>query len=211
MLFKDTPTQFVPRLAVVLPAPKDRLETTVNLLTKYNNQDHFAYERGDTWHLGLDSHASLSVDPKGETAFIDRHGKKEVFRVNGSWTDVIRNFVSEHSEQHDGKMFGQVGFNYGAHVRGQFYTPGKWPILNIMVPITEITLEPEQIIIQGYNEQQLSEVCKFLKSTLTTSFPARNPRPVNTQRHEEEYKTLVSSALSEIGAAAYTNVIVSRP
>ena len=38
---------------MVLPASKDRFESTVSLLTRYNSRDHFAYERGDTWHLGL--------------------------------------------------------------------------------------------------------------------------------------------------------------
>jgi salicylate synthetase len=49
-----------------------------------------------------------------------------------------------------------------------------------------------------------------LKSAFTTTFPAKNTRPVNTQRHEEEYKILVSSTISEIGAGEYTKVIVSR-
>jgi anthranilate/para-aminobenzoate synthase component I len=58
--------------------------------------------------------------------------------------------------------------------------------------------------------KRLSEVCKSLKSTFTTIFPAKNTGPVNTQRHEEEYKILVSSTLSEIRAREYTKVIVSQ-
>jgi len=119
------------RLSMVLPASKDSLETTVSLLTKYKQLDHFGYERKGVWHIGLGNRSSLRVDPKAETALITGHGQPRTVLVPGSLTDFTREYVTQQSQKYDGRMFGQVGFNYGAHVRGQRYTPGRWPILSI--------------------------------------------------------------------------------
>jgi hypothetical protein len=120
-----------PRLLMALPACKDSLETTVILLTKFKNSDHSGYERKGVWHIGIGSRSSLRVDPKGETAVITGQGKSRNVVIPGSLTDFTRDYVTQQSQQYDGKIFGQVGFNYGAHVRGQSYTPGRWPILSI--------------------------------------------------------------------------------
>jgi salicylate synthetase len=249
---KGTPSP-VPRLVVVLPASTDGLETTVVLLKKYKSLDHYAYERKDVWHIGLGSRCSLRVDPTGKKACISGHGKERNCHIPGFLTDFVRNFVKEQSEQYEGRMFGQVGFNYGAHVRGQSYTPGRWPILSIskqsnfclsypellflwarsmsqssnshlvslyyemvcyslglVIPELEITVRPEGIILQGYDEELLTEVCDFLRGTSASSIQIRDTQPVNTQSNEVEYKGLVSKALKEIRAGKYSKVIASR-
>lgn len=207
--FEDASPQLL-RVAVVLPACKDRLETTVSLLNKYKRLEYFAYERKNVWHVGLGSRTSLRVDPKGETALIYGQGKERHCLIPGSLTDFAKNFVAEQSQQHEGKMFGQVGFNYGAHVRRQPYTPGRWPMLTIMVSELEITLSPENITLQGYDEQLVTEVSDFLKVQSPLNFLARIPQPVSTQQNEEEYKILVSKALKEIKAGKYNKIIASR-
>jgi salicylate synthetase len=128
---KDT-AKLVPRLVTVLPGCKDRLESTVSLLTKYKNLDHFAYERQDVWHIGLGSRSSLQVDPRGKIALMTGQGRQEECPIIGSLTDFVRDFIEDQSLRHEGKIFGQVGFNYGAHARDQSYIPGRWPILSIM-------------------------------------------------------------------------------
>jgi salicylate synthetase len=120
----NTSIQLVPRKTV---ENHDHLEAVVSLLTKYNNRDYFAYERGDVWHVGLGSYASLRINPSGEVALIKRQDKEEVIPITGSLDDVARNFASEFEQ--NVKMFGHVGFNYGAHVRGQSYLPGRWDLL----------------------------------------------------------------------------------
>jgi salicylate synthetase len=108
-------------------------------------------------------------------------------------------------------MFGHVGFNYGAHVRDQSYTPGRWPILSIMVPELDITVRPKNITVQGYDQQQLNEVCELLENTSTADFRVKDPQPVNTQDvNEKEYKMLVSKALAEIRDGKYTKILSSR-
>jgi salicylate synthetase len=80
-----------------------------------------------------------------------------------------------------------------------------------VVPELEITLRPEGITVQGYNEELLTEVCDFLSGTWASSIQVREPQPVNTQCNEEEYKVLVSEALKEIKAGKYSKIILSRP
>lgn len=154
---KDT-AKLVPRLVTVLPRCNDRLESTVSLLTKYKNLDDFAYERKDVWHIGLGSRSSLQVDPRGKTALKTGQGRQEECSIVGSLTDFVRDFTEDQSQRHEGKIFGQVGFSYGAHVREQSYTPGRWPMLSIMVPELEITLRPEGVTIQGYDQHSMKSV-----------------------------------------------------
>jgi salicylate synthetase len=79
-----------------------------------------------------------------------------------------------------------------------------------MVPITEVTIEPHYITVRGHSDQQMDEVCKFLKGTVTHAYHVSPPRPVNTHQKEDEYKALVSEALADIRAEEYNKIIVSR-
>jgi salicylate synthetase len=79
-----------------------------------------------------------------------------------------------------------------------------------VVPELEITVRPEGITVQGYDEELLTEVCDFLSGTCASSIQVRDPQPVNTQCNEEEYKVLVSKALKEIKAGKYSKIISSR-
>ncbi|KUJ22216.1 salicylate synthase [Mollisia scopiformis] len=167
-------------------------------------------ERGGIWHLGLGNHASLSIDAAGKTATMCKVGGQENFPVVGPLADIAQEFRAEFSG-HEGKMFGQVGFNYGQHVRGQAYLPGKWPIMSLMVPITEVTFEPGQIVLKSYNEQQATQVMHFLDRTLTRQVRGTaDPTPVNTQGKAEEYMQQVAQAITEIKSRLYTKVILSR-
>ncbi|KAE8450972.1 hypothetical protein EG329_005412 [Mollisiaceae sp. DMI_Dod_QoI] len=198
---------YQPHRKVIIPPGHDSLQTVASLLAKYQSGDYFAYEREGVWHIGLSNHASLRVDPQGKTATIDDSGNQDVFSITGPLSELARKFTSEHL-QPDGKMFGQAGFNYGAHVRGQTYSPGRWPILSLMIPITEVTLEPDQINLKSRDEKHLSEVCDYIDKAVT--YNIRHPEPVNTQCHEKKYMNQVAQAVKEIKARQYTKVIMSR-
>ena len=195
------------QLTVVSPSRSDRLETVVSLLTKHQEKDYFAYELENVWHVGLGSHASLRVDATGKTAVIDRLGHQELIAVPGSLTELARQFSSKYSPI-NGKTFGYVGFNFGAHIRGQQYKSGLWSTMSLLVPITEVTLKPDEIVLKGYNEKHLTEVWALLKTTIPIDI--KDPLPVNTQSQEEEYKTQVTKALTEMEAMNYIKVILSR-
>lgn len=118
----------------------DALETVVALLRKHKNKEYFAYERGDFWHIGIGSFATLVVDSKGETAKTYlKDVEQQSDHITKSLSAVAREFVEQHA-YHPGKMYGFVGFNYAAHVRGLKFKAGEWPLLTIMVPATQVTI-----------------------------------------------------------------------
>jgi hypothetical protein len=81
-----------------------------------------------------------------------------------------------------------------------------------MVPITEVTIEPHYITVRGHSDQQMDEVCKFLKGTVTHAYHVSPPRPVNTHQKEDEYKALVSEALAlSRGPSTLTKELICRP
>src|SRR6187402_2733752 len=43
----------------------DVLEIVASLLREYSDKDYYAYERGENWHVGLGSRATLLVDAQG--------------------------------------------------------------------------------------------------------------------------------------------------
>jgi salicylate synthetase len=116
------------------------------------------------WHIGIGNHGSLSIDSTGTSATTWRVGQREELPIaGGSFSEVASCFVAEYSH-HNGKMFGWVGFNYGAHIRGLSYSPGKWPLLNIMVPITEVTFGTSEIIVKSYNEAHVDDIRDFIST-----------------------------------------------
>jgi salicylate synthetase len=169
------------------------------LLQKYQKDDYYAYERGELWHVGLGSHASLLIDAKGQTATSYIGGKQESYPVKGSLADIAREFTSEHSK-HSGKIFGQVGFNYGAHIRGQAYNPGQWPLLSLMVPGTEVTLHQDYITITGYDHEKVREVCDSINTA--TSYNPGSPQTIDTRYDADEYITRVTKALDRVDMPA---------
>lgn len=107
---------------IILPGAEFPLETAVAPLDYYSKADYYVYERDDIWYLGLGAHASLVVDPKGQTATeIDSEGRKESSTILNLLTGQVRQFVSKYSIH--GKIFGQVGFNYSARCSGAGLCP----------------------------------------------------------------------------------------
>jgi salicylate synthetase len=79
-----------------------------------------------------------------------------------------------------------------------------------VVPEVDITLAPENITVQGYDEKFMTAVYDILKNTSFAPLRVRDPQPVDTNPNEEEYKVLVSQALKEIKNGKYNKVIASR-
>lgn len=188
----------------------DALETVFTLLRHHSHKhdDYYAYERGEFWHMGLGSQATLLIDSQGQTAAICADGKREIRLVNGrSLADIAREFISQYSKP-SGKIYGQAGFNYAAHIRGQVYNPGQWPLLSLMVPRSEVTIHRNYITVVGHDEYHIRELCYMLKATARVDTPRflQDDMKQNT----DDYKSTVARALLEIAEDQYTKVIVSR-
>lgn len=77
-----------------------------------------------------------------------------------------------------------------------------------MVPVTEITLSPNEIVVRGYDYKHILQVCDFIKNAITCN--VGSPEPLSTKCNEEEYKEMVKKVLEEIAEEKYTKLIPSR-
>ncbi|KAF7588432.1 hypothetical protein BBP40_005696 [Aspergillus hancockii] len=190
------------------PGPRNPTETVAALLTKYKASDTYAYERNETWYLGLGSQASLLINSNGTEYSIYEDGKEATYLIDQPLPDLARKFVSEHST--DGhRIFGQAGFNYAAHIRGQDYPSGKWPILTLMVPRVNIRLDRDSASVKGPDHREVEKLHIFLKNNYNLNNTI-HPQPVDTKDSSGEYINRVEKALSEIDDGEYTKVILSR-
>ncbi|KAE8385483.1 ADC synthase [Aspergillus alliaceus] len=189
------------------PGKADILETVCIVLEKHKDGDYYAYEREDNWHIGIGCHSSLLVDSEGKTVTVCDGSIQKVFQVHGAIEDFARTFASEHTK-YGRKIFGQVGFNYAAHIRGIPYNAGKWPLLSMIVPHTEISFHQEDITVKGFDGEKVRELCDFIERS--ASFRPPPSQAIDTQDETSSYIYRVSEALSEISHGMYTKVIPSR-
>ncbi|KAK5992936.1 Salicylate synthase [Cladobotryum mycophilum] len=200
--------------ALTLPFSGDPLEVVVALLKCRREEDYFAYEHGDTWFIGLRSYASLIIEPDGKTAVrVDQNGRRESYLVNAHLNDIARAFNLEYSTH--GKVFGQVGFNYSAHIAGQAYIPGQWPILSLMAPCVQVAVSPESIIVTGAMKDEAKVVFGLIQNYIvglgrTNGFIPSGYPSINLQSDSYDYKARVARAVSDIKKGKYTKAIPSR-
>lgn len=199
----------------VLPGAEFPLETAVTLLSHYSNENYYVYERGDKWYLGLVAYASLVLDPNGKTATeIDHQGRQESTDIADLPAPHIREFVAKYSGY--GKIFGQVGFNYSAHCSGQAYAPSQWPMLSLMVPCVQITIDRTQTTIRGYAGNNISSVrehiTRILNATSRDNIPPtiKDRGAIDLTSNAGEYEARVAKAIAEIAKGRYTKAIPSR-
>ncbi|KAK9553802.1 hypothetical protein V6Z79_007200 [Aspergillus fumigatus] len=180
---------------IILPGAEFPLETAVALLDYYSKADYYVYERDDIWYLGLGAHASLVVDPKGQTATeIDSEGRKESSTILNLLTGQVRQFVSKYSIH--GKIFGQVGFNYSARCSGAGLCPKS---------VADATLKMMPM-------KQAERIKGILKSISLDNIylPSDPGGAIDLTVDAGEYQARVANAIAEIAKGRYTKAIPSR-
>ncbi|KAJ5247890.1 hypothetical protein N7468_002873 [Penicillium chermesinum] len=128
-----------------------------------------------------------------------------------SITDVMREFVSEGTKA-GYKIFGLVGFNFAAKIRGQHFTPGSWPLIALLVPRIEITLHQQSITIRGDDEEEVKALHHSIRHGINNCdfTSSQNVYPIDTDVNKETYITGVGKALDDISVGRYTKIIPSR-
>ena len=183
------------------------LETVVTVLRNHPRDEYYMLEREQMWYLGVGTYASMTIDAKGETVTYRTDNGVKSSPVTGDITVLARQFTQQYAGHH-GMIYGHVGFNYGAHIRGQEYQPGEWPLLNLMAPMKEFILQEKSIVITGYSQGSKAKLSDLLRDPAV-------PRPsrrldVDINENADEYKTRVAAAIQEIVEGKYTKVIASR-
>lgn len=187
-------------------SPDASLEAVAKILVAYAGQSVYAYERESTWHVGVDSQASLTIDPSGETATIETDTGRSSTRINGETKKFIETFTSRYA-QDGGIIFGQISFNYYAHIVGVKFKPGSWPLVSLFVSRLQIQVRKDAISIRNWTEKDLQVIGAALSHPL--------PKYDSHERADElangeSYRDVVEQALSDIERAQYKKVIASR-
>ncbi|KAL4951390.1 ADC synthase [Aspergillus filifer] len=207
-----------------LPHHIDSLEATVKLLSQYQDDDYYAYEREGKWYIGLGQLAALQINSTGKQYTIyrgknDRHSNSgSKVPVDLSLSDIARGFVSEYSDSNSGGLiFGYAGYNYAAHVRGEDYLPGQWPLLSLMVPILVVTIDETNISIRNHDAQKAQDICQFLGSSAFREKQNRHytaasssPLSINLEENADEFLSQIRTALARVSNGGSGKVIPSR-
>jgi salicylate synthetase len=121
------------------------------LLHRYAYEDHFVYERGLRWYVGIGAKASLTIDADGKQAAVFAIGTTQRCPVNGTLAEAARKFISQYGSL-EGRIFGHAGFNDASHVNGDQYRPGTWPLLALMLPEKEVVFDESSATIYSADE-----------------------------------------------------------
>lgn len=141
------------QISVTFTSQANILETVVEVLSNHKTDDYYAYERGEHWYIGIGSRSSLVIDSQGQTVTVNSESGQASRSIDGtSITDTAREFTTNNLKS-GFRIFGQAGFNYAAHILGQEYTPGNWPLLALLVPRLELVLHRDTIILKGVDEE----------------------------------------------------------
>ncbi|KAB8230293.1 salicylate synthetase [Aspergillus alliaceus] len=190
------------------PGHPDGLNVVASLLEKYKDDEYYAYEREDCWYIGLGASMSLVVDPRGQNATVTLEKKETRYPVEHSLPDIAREFLAKHWNG-VGRVFGQVGFNYAAHIRGYSYKPGRWPLLALMIPRNEVCLQRNQTTVIGSNSDEVLALIASIKEAPGFEAPKQS-QSIDTTDSAGEYIPRVQKALSEISKDQYLKVVPSR-
>ncbi|KAJ5518480.1 hypothetical protein N7453_000902 [Penicillium expansum] len=193
--------------SIAFTSQADVLETVVEVLSKHQNDDYYAYERGEYWYIGIGSRSSLAIDSKGQAMTVNSEFGQASRSIDGSSiTDIAREFTTNNLKS-GFRIFGQAGFNYAAHILGQEYTPDTWPLLALLVPRLELVLHQHMITLKGVDEEVKALYHSIHNSTGISTF--QNAQPIHTD-DEGNYIVTVENALSDISAGYYKKVVPSR-
>lgn len=191
----------------------DPLAVIEALIGAYSEEDYYVYEKpvDGCWHIALGIQAGLVLTPTTMTlTHFSRPAVKTALR--GGVTDIARRFC--HSEGGEGwRVYGQAAFEYAAHVRGVrsgvASTEEKWPLLSLMVPRTEITVNHQSVTIRTRDIDTLTEIQELLAGELRLRADYK-VSPVDTESGRDDYLRAAGAVLNEIRSGRCEKVTLSR-
>ncbi|KAK7214648.1 hypothetical protein V2G26_002651 [Clonostachys chloroleuca] len=193
--------------------PKGTLEATAKIL-RSSSEDHYAYERENIWFAGIGHKASFTLAPDGKTSTVSTGTNTVTTDTSPDvtvLTDTITTFIQQHNAANQ-KLFGFVGFNYSAYIRGIKFAPGRWPLVNIFVPRIYIEVSGDTIQIWNGNDDDIASM-KLQLGELNAEAPSNStflPAHIALNQDRDEYFHAVQQSLSSITSGKYEKVIASR-
>ncbi|KAB8227099.1 ADC synthase [Aspergillus alliaceus] len=184
-----------------------RVEAVAKILIAYAGHSVYAYERESTWHVGVDSQASFTIDPPGETATIETDTTSSSTEITGDTIKKVTAAFTSRYAQDGGMISGQIGFNYSAYINGVEFEPGSWPLVSLLVPRLQVRVQKGAVSLRNWTENDL----RVIQTALSHPFPSfyTHGRP-DESTNGDQYRDVVQQALGEISRGLYRKVIASR-
>ncbi|HAK0820312.1 TPA: salicylate synthase [Salmonella enterica] len=196
------------RTELRLNLPADRtLAAIVSLIRQNPTEDYYVYERPPCWYVGLGKRASLTLSPDGSQAITESEEGCQTVPVTASLAHYARQFRAQHASTGQ-RVFGMVGFNYAACIRGIAFPAGEWPLLSLLVPRDELVFDAGEVTILAQSDDQCQRLARQLQDITPAS--AGSALLADLTAQGKDYQQQVTRALEEIAAGEYTKVIVSR-
>jgi salicylate synthetase len=186
----------------------DRLDAVGKILRTYAGENIYAYEKNSTWYIGIDTHASLIIDPHGKKGVSEGNGVSGVSKIES--VEDVKELVTEFTTLHaaeDRMVFGQIGFNYSAYTNNFDFRAGSWPLICLVAPRLQVRVSQGAIQLFSCSEQEFRRIEAALSQAVPeTMMPLFGP----DLDVDNGYREAVRRALSDIKRNEYSKIIVSR-
>lgn len=196
-------TRYAERCVTVTSAP---LELAARLARKLSSRQYLLYERGDEWHIGLDSALDVVVEADGTVRRSDGRSWRGMSACEGVATALA-------DIPYDGwRAYGRAEFDLAYLIHGSDGAVETRPLLKLSVPRCEIRLRPGEASIRALDLAELAALATLVEAEDGSNDAEVGP-PVEIAwdaKAELTYKEQVASAVSEMRAHRYQKVILSR-
>ncbi len=200
------------RRHLILPEAQT-LPVIAELLNQLKGEDHYVYERQSCWYLALGQRASLTVDAAGEQATTITDNGINTTRVKGSPAEYARRFQAAHGGENL-RIYGEAGFHYAFCVQEHAYKPGRWPLLNLIVPREELIFCDNGVTVLAGDALRCRQLSDWILSAVAVAKrrggDARLAHVAELACDQGDYCQRVCQAIDEINDAHYSKVILAR-
>ncbi|KAK7214650.1 hypothetical protein V2G26_002653 [Clonostachys chloroleuca] len=139
----------------------DAASRICNLLSKTEGLAYYAYEHDNGWFVGIGSRASLVIDATGGSFTLTASDRVETHLATSSLPNVVRDFVVAHRKS-DYMLYGLASPNYARKVQGLPILSDDLPLLSLMVPFVQVTVQQDSILVIGDNPPWTHHVADIL-------------------------------------------------
>lgn len=192
---------------ITLPLSADPLLAAAHLAESGLSDTYVLYENGGHWSLAIGSLAELTVS-RSEVVLTTGDQRRRAV----PWTSAPLEHVAELLDElpvAEWRAYGWAAFELAYAHTGQLDDNHEHTLLHLVIPETEVRLEPGRATVRSTDPGALSKIGDLL--TAAVPDPGYHPRPVDVDNiGSAEYRDAVTAAVREIRDGQLQKVILSR-
>jgi salicylate synthase len=192
-------------LEAIVPSSADPLAAASCLASAGFDEEYVVYEKAGQWSFASGILAEISLDRSGARL---RQEQEIMLPWDGTPLMQVQALLAM-VPLTGWRAYGWAAFELAYAKDGDITGISDRRLLHLVVPRTEVRLEPGWAHVRSADQETLAAVTRLLSAEQ----PARHwePSPVNVQEYGEElYRQAVGTALGDIKAGRLQKVILSR-